>query len=94
MVGFDIQNLEETGAVHYHRFDDETNVGKMIWPTNYVKLASATMFSVFFGGDTFAPNAKYEGIPCQQFLQNHYVACYQHLARFFHYCPIAQILSQ
>jgi hypothetical protein len=53
----------------------------MIWPTNYAKLASATMFSVFFGGDVFAPKATYEGKTCQQFLMDHYIACYQHLAR-------------
>lgn len=78
----DVRSLEETGAVHFHRFDDESLNGKMIWPTNYLKLASATMFTVFFGGDRFAPNAKFEGMGCQEFLVGCYMRCYQHLARY------------
>mgnify|MGYP004298015877 CR=1 FL=1 len=27
----------------------------MQWPTNYFKLAAATMFTLFFGGKRFAP---------------------------------------
>ncbi len=73
--------MEECGAVHFHRFDDESLNGKMIWPTNYTKLGSATMFTIFFGGDTFAPNAVYKGKTCQEYLVEHYLACYQHLAR-------------
>lgn len=82
MVGLNIHNFESSGAAHYHSFEDETQVGKMIWPTNYVKLASATMFSVFFGGDKYCPKTMYRGIPAHQFLLDHYLACYAHLAKY------------
>lgn len=66
--------------MHFHDFEDQCMNAKMIWPTNYLKLASATMFTVFFAGDDFAPLSTYKGKSCQQFLQDHYIACYQHLA--------------
>ena len=39
------------------------------------------MFTIFFGGNHFAPNTKYEGKTLQDFLMEHYIACYQHLAK-------------
>lgn len=30
IAGFDLKNLEECGAAHFHRFDDETLNGKMV----------------------------------------------------------------
>jgi hypothetical protein len=44
----------------------------MIWPTNYFKLACLTMFTLFFGGKTFAPNFMVDGINIQEYLQSHY----------------------
>lgn len=38
------------------------------------------MFTLFFAGDTFAPNRKYEGKSIQQFLNDSFVNAYQHLA--------------
>lgn len=76
----DITNFRESGAAHYHDFEDEKYIGTMIWPTNYLKLASATMFTVFFGGDEFAPNSMYQGVSCQEYLVSHYLNCYKHLA--------------
>jgi len=45
----------------------------MIWPTNYQKLAAATMFTLFFGGKDFAPNFQIAGIQIQDYLQDHYI---------------------
>lgn len=44
-----------------------------IWPTNASRLASATMFTLFFGGNDFAPHLLVEGEPVQEYLQRHYV---------------------
>jgi hypothetical protein len=82
VAGLNLENFEETGAVHFHDFGDQGMNAKMIWPTNYIKLACATMFTLFFGGEDFAPKAMYEGVPMQQYLQNHYFNCYAHLSKF------------
>jgi hypothetical protein len=80
VAGLNLNNFEETGAAHFHDFEDQGMNAKMIWPTNYSKLASATMFTLFWAGNDFAPGASYKGMTCQEFLQHHYVECYKHLA--------------
>jgi hypothetical protein len=52
----------------------------MIWPTNAFKLASATMFTLFFGGNDFAPLTKVDGEPVQEFLQRHYIQAVKQMA--------------
>ncbi|KNE57581.1 hypothetical protein AMAG_03273 [Allomyces macrogynus ATCC 38327] len=52
----------------------------MLWPTNYTKLASATMFTLFFAGATFAPKRMVNGENIQHFLQRHYCNAYKYLA--------------
>ena len=55
----------------------------MIWCTNYGKLAIQTMFTLFFGGNTFAPKAPlYQGKTPQDLFQDCYVNCFAHLARY------------
>jgi hypothetical protein len=53
----------------------------MIWPTNYDKLAAATMFTLFFGGDDFAPHVLIEGEPAQAYLQRHFIDALKQVAR-------------
>jgi hypothetical protein len=71
LVGFDVTHFRETGAANIYPFDSEPFV--VHWQTNYSRLASATMFTLFFGGDTFAPNRRIEGESLQSFLQRHYL---------------------
>jgi hypothetical protein len=78
-VGFDISHLHETGAAFLHQFH-EGPFPRMIWPSNEHKLAAGTMFTLFFGGNDFAPAAKIEGEPAQDYLQRHYIAAVCHLA--------------
>jgi hypothetical protein len=52
----------------------------MVWPSNASKLASATMFSLFFAGNDFAPWTEVEGEPAQEYLQRHYIAAIQQVA--------------
>uniref|UniRef100_K3WLM9 Glycoside hydrolase family 5 domain-containing protein n=1 Tax=Globisporangium ultimum (strain ATCC 200006 / CBS 805.95 / DAOM BR144) TaxID=431595 RepID=K3WLM9_GLOUD len=54
---------------------------KMIWPTNYFKLATATMFTLFWGGAKFAPNCFVDGVQVQEYLQSHYINALTELAR-------------
>ena len=78
-VGFDLPRFAETGAATVHATHGDP-FPKMIWPTNGSKLAAATMFSLFFGGNDFAPQTKVAGEPVQAFLQQHYIAAIQQVA--------------
>ena len=78
-VGFDITRFAETGAAIVHA----THQGpypRMVWSFNSAKLACATMFSLFFGGNDFAPNTKVEGEPVQEYLQRHYIDAIKQVA--------------
>ncbi|KAJ1557683.1 hypothetical protein HK096_005898, partial [Nowakowskiella sp. JEL0078] len=81
VAGLDIQKFKVTGAAHLHQYA-ENNIGShMFWPTNYTKLASGTMFSLFFGGEIFAPKCTYEGKNIQNYLQDKFIDCFKHLAK-------------
>jgi hypothetical protein len=71
VVGMDVTRFSEIGAAIVHAIHGDP-FPRMIWPTNYTKLAAATMFSLFFGGNDFAPQTKVEGEPVQEYLQRHY----------------------
>ncbi|GJJ76555.1 endoglycosylceramidase [Entomortierella parvispora] len=81
-AGLDLTKFKTTGAAYVHNTNQfPGDSPPMVWPTNYTKLAASTMFTLFWAGDTFAPNKMYQGEPIQQFLQSRYLNCYQHLAR-------------
>ncbi|MEE8120251.1 MAG: cellulase family glycosylhydrolase [Anaerolineales bacterium] len=80
VVGFDITQFKETGAAIVHQTYGDP-FPRMIWPTNSGKLAAATMFSLFFGGDDFAPETKVEGVPVQDYLQGHYIEAMVQVAK-------------
>ncbi len=71
-VGFNIENLNTTGAAIVHNVHGEP-FPKMIWPTNNKKLAAATMWTLFFAGNDFAPDILIDGIPVQEYLYSHYI---------------------
>jgi hypothetical protein len=79
-AGLDMASFAPTGAAIVHATHGDP-FPRMIWPTNETKLASATMFSLFFGGDDFAPRTRVEGQPVQEYLQSHYLAAIQQVAR-------------
>lgn len=72
IVGFNINNFKETNAATLHSHY-ELDFPKMIWPTNYSKLATMTMFTLFFGGDDFAPKCTIGGVNIKEYLQSHYI---------------------
>ncbi len=78
-AGFDIKNFKPTEAALVHQTHGDP-LPRMTWSTNAYKLAAATMFTLFFAGNDFAPAAKVEGIPIQDFLQNHYFSAIQKVA--------------
>ncbi|KAI8854346.1 glycoside hydrolase superfamily, partial [Chytridium lagenaria] len=83
VAGLDATKFKETAsAIVHNTYDDPENYPKMIWPTNYAKLACATMFTLFFGGKTFAPQCLGpDGTNIQDFLQNHYFGAFAELAK-------------
>jgi hypothetical protein len=79
-VGLDLRHLHAAGAALLHQ-EYGPGMPAMIWPTNYGKLAAATMFTLFFGGRDFAPQTLIEGQPAQDFLQTHYIEAVKQAAR-------------
>ncbi|KAJ3122641.1 hypothetical protein HK100_011896 [Physocladia obscura] len=84
--GLDIKTFEKIGAAHLHNFNPATKNSHQYWPTNYAKLACATMFTLFFAGHILAPRSTYNGINIGTFLQDRYIACYAHLASRIKHC--------
>ncbi len=78
-VGMDITKFQETGAALVHQLHGDP-FPRMIWPTNGAKLAAATMFTLFFGGNDFAPKLRVEGEPVQEYLQRHYIGAIKQVA--------------
>jgi hypothetical protein len=78
-VGFDLPNLHASGAAILHQEYGDP-FPRMIWPTNHNKLAAATMFTLFFGGNDFAPHCEVGGAPAQEYLQSHYIKAVRQLA--------------
>ncbi|RIB29178.1 Glycoside Hydrolase Family 5 protein [Gigaspora rosea] len=83
VAGLNLEEFKATGAAYVHNTHHSPGEPPlpMVWPTNYTKLASSTMFTLFWGGDVFAPETKYEGINVKDFLQEKYINCYKYLAK-------------
>ena len=58
----------------------------MIWPVNYSLYAAATMFTLFFAGNTFAPQVTIDGESAQDWLQERYIAAFRHCFRRLKNC--------
>ncbi|KAJ3921255.1 glycoside hydrolase family 5 protein [Lentinula edodes] len=79
-VGFDLHELESTGAAWLKgvRGGGHLEEERGLWPCGYQKLAAATMATCFWAGDAFAPKLLTKGkhgdpISVQQFLQDAYL---------------------
>jgi hypothetical protein len=78
-IGMDITRFPETGAAVTQQTCGDAYLPQ-VWTTNAHKLAAATMFTLFFGGNVFAPKTKVNGIPVQEFLQQHYINALKQVA--------------
>ncbi|MBK9123793.1 MAG: cellulase family glycosylhydrolase [Chloroflexi bacterium] len=78
-VGIDIAKLHTTGAAINHQTHGDP-FPRMIWPSNYSRLGAGTMFTLFFGGNDFAPATQVDGVPVQEYLQGHYIDAVKQVA--------------
>ncbi|GAA6010167.1 hypothetical protein JCM10207_005648 [Rhodosporidiobolus poonsookiae] len=59
LAGLDVRNLKATGGAHAHNVHlDPSDPPAKVWPSGMCKLAAATMATVFWGGEVFAPNRR------------------------------------
>ncbi|KDR82016.1 hypothetical protein GALMADRAFT_207363 [Galerina marginata CBS 339.88] len=57
---------------------DPSTLPAMVWSTNYGRLLSQTLFTLFFSGRDYAPHCIIDGVNIQDYLQGHYIeACGQ-----------------
>ncbi|KAH9255868.1 hypothetical protein BASA81_006042 [Batrachochytrium salamandrivorans] len=88
LVGLNPRHFAPTNAaIVQNVYPDPTHYPKMIWATNYYKLAAATMFTLFFAGRTFAPKCVIDGVNVQDYLQSHYLNAVLALASAIHNTP-------
>jgi len=84
-AGFDPKTFPVNQAALVHNLsEDPANYPKMLWPTNYSRLACQTMFTLFYAGRDFAPNAIIDGVNIQDYLTNHFIGACKHLAQRIH----------
>lgn len=83
--GLDPQRFAVTEAsLVQNTYPEPDKFPKMIWATNYTRLACQVLFTLFFGGRDFAPNAIIDGKNIQDYLTDHYIGAIKHLARRIH----------
>ncbi|CAP64662.1 uncharacterized protein PODANS_5_9360 [Podospora anserina S mat+] len=84
-AGLNPQSFAATEAAIVHNvYPEPEKFPKMIWSTNYYRLAAATMFTFFFAGKTFAPKCIIDGMNIQDYLQGHFIRACEHLAKRIH----------
>lgn len=84
-AGLNPQSFAATEAAIVHNtYPKPEEFPKMIWSTNYYRLAAATMFTFFFAGRDFAPKCIIDGINIQDYLQGHFIRACEHLAKRIH----------
>ena len=78
-LGFEARNFQASGAALLHQ-EMGTKYPRMQWFSNHSRLACATMFTLFFGGDDYAPGLTIDKVPVQEYLQGHYIAAMREIA--------------
>ncbi|KJZ76756.1 hypothetical protein HIM_03633 [Hirsutella minnesotensis 3608] len=80
--GLDPRSFVATeAAIVQNTYSDPDKFPKMIWATNYYRLAAGTIFTLFFAGRDFAPKCIIDGMNIQDYLQGHFVNACGHLAK-------------
>jgi len=84
-MGLNPQTFDVTeAAMVQNTWPDPATFPKMIWSTNYQRLACQTMFTMFFAGRDFAPKCIIDGKNIQDYLQEHFISAVTYLAKKIH----------
>lgn len=85
-VGLDPQEFKSTQAalLENHFLTNPNDKPKMLWSSNYTRLAASTLFTLFFAGKTFAPKCIINGVNIQDYLESHFINACRHFARRIH----------
>ncbi|TGZ83279.1 glycoside hydrolase [Ascodesmis nigricans] len=84
-MGLNPQTFDVTEAALVHNtWPKPEEFPKMIWSTNYQRLACLVAWTLFFAGRDFAPNAVIDGRNIQDYLQGHFIDAMVHLAKRIH----------
>jgi hypothetical protein len=79
--GFNPKTFVATEAALVHNTYPQPAVfPKMIWTTNYWRLANLTIWTMFFAGRDFTPRCIIDGKNIQDYLQDHFIGACRHLA--------------
>ncbi|KAH8668412.1 putative glycosyl hydrolase [Xylariales sp. PMI_506] len=80
--GLNPQSFAATEAAIVHNtYPDPDKFPRMLWSTNYYRLACATIFTFFWAGKDFAPKCIIDGVNIQEYLQGHFIRACEHLAK-------------
>jgi hypothetical protein len=79
-LGMDLGRLAAVGAALTHQEHGDP-YPRMAWPTNYNRYAAATLFTLFFAGNAYAPGVAIDGESAQDWLQAKFLAAMRHTYR-------------
>ncbi|KNB05964.1 hypothetical protein FOXG_08077 [Fusarium oxysporum f. sp. lycopersici 4287] len=83
--GLNPQSFAATeAAIVQNTYPNPDEFPKMIWSTNYYRLAAGTIFTMFFAGKDFAPKCIIDGVNIQDYLQDHFMRACGQLAQRIH----------
>ncbi|KAF8635625.1 hypothetical protein AX15_000264 [Amanita polypyramis BW_CC] len=88
--GINPRNITATQAAILHceypssNEPDPAKLPAMLWSTNYGRLISQTVFTLFYAGRDFAPKCIIDGQNIQDYLQSHYIEAVGQLADLIH----------
>ncbi|KAG0249657.1 hypothetical protein BG011_009046 [Mortierella polycephala] len=87
-AGLDPRHFAATGAAVVHNtLQPNELMPRMVWLTNYYKLACATMFTLFYAGGILASQCTFNnGVNIQEYLQSHFLNTIKTLVEKIHEC--------
>ncbi|KAG0328023.1 hypothetical protein BGZ99_006375 [Dissophora globulifera] len=88
-AGLDPHHFAATRAatVHNTLHLSQEPLLRMVWLTNYYKLACATLFTLFYAGRILAPGCTFDnGVNIQDYLQSHFLGAIRALVDRIHAC--------